>query len=449
MTCAACDRDTVPGEHLCCRICWRRYHYGCFKVEGFPTRLGEGALSARRGDCRRPDFVCEACNFASVMGRQPVTPRDHYLCYLDRLVTIDEFHRDADNMTNTYAIRQLSRWNLEYGVPPLAGSREELEELPADHRHLSWFFVDKSRKVRFQSVRRIRSGLWNYYRRMPGLATELIPTSTPRFTDRFDGLMQRLGSASEQDKVFSTKLLRALLELLESDWRRAHGEHRVELTLANLALHLMCSAGFRPNECFHERVLGFSQSFVVGAEARRMGVRAHFWVRAAAQTKTERYAPTRVLCSFTTAPPCPLRPGMWGQRALAELDRVGRGPATNDASLYLFATPLGVPWRMGWLWAEHIHPRLEQLQREGNGGLLASDDLQRYGTNSPRRSWNTYAASHPHPVSQMLREVQARWREHQRKRQSGPRAMHAHYFEPDLGERLQATYYLSEVGPGA
>ena len=43
------------------------------------------------------------------------------------------------------------------------------------------------------------------------------------------------------------------------------------------------------------------------------------------------------------------------------------------------------------------------------GGLGASEDLSRYGSNSSRRTWNTMAGKHPHPVSVDLRERQGRW----------------------------------------
>ena len=82
--CCDCGVDVLEGEHLCCRLCVRRYcvqsggkggaETSCFRVEGFPNRLGDSALRARKGDCLRPDFVCEVCNFVGVFGREPCTP---------------------------------------------------------------------------------------------------------------------------------------------------------------------------------------------------------------------------------------------------------------------------------------------------------------------------------------------------------------------------------------
>ena len=126
----------------------------------------------------------------------------------------------------------------------------------------------------------MRSSLWNYYRRLPGLPEHQIPTSTHHFTHRMNGLQQRLGSDSSQDKVFHTRLLDDMLTLMESDYQRAVGERRVELALSVLAMHLHCAAGLRPNEAFSERVLRFANSFVVGRDAAVMEVRPHFRVHA-------------------------------------------------------------------------------------------------------------------------------------------------------------------------
>ena len=82
--------------------------------------------------------------------------------------------------------------------------------MPVDHRQLSWYFADRARAVKFDTVRRTRSALWNYDRQLQGLQLADIPTDSFRFTHRFDGLLQRLGAASKQDKVFSHKLMSAV-----------------------------------------------------------------------------------------------------------------------------------------------------------------------------------------------------------------------------------------------
>ena len=88
--------------------------------------------------------------------------------------------------------------------------------------------------------------------------------------------------------------------------------------------------------------------------------------------------------------------------------------------------------------------RLEQLQRERMGGLKHTEDLSNYGSNSPRRTWNTMAAKLPESISKAARNRQARWRQGQRKKDwGGDDGMAELYNEPDLEELLRPTYYLS------
>lgn len=458
MRCAGCGEDVTEGEHLCCRKCCRRYcvkvggkgvpETSCFSVMGFPNRLGESALRARRGDCLRPDFSCEVCNFEGVFGRKPESTKDFYLCYLDRLVSIDEFHKTESVLANLRNVRMMARWGQDYGVPVMiAETTEELRELPDDHRQLSWYFVDKSRSVCFETVKRMRSSLWNYYARMPELEEDEGPTSTMAFAHRFQGMHQRLGSDSKQDKVFSTRLLNDMIDLLESDFDRSRGEAQVELCLANLAFHLYFTCGLRANEAFSETVLRVQGSVVMGEVAAAMGVRPHFDLAASIQTKEERIRQTTCLCSFATCPPCKLRPGKWLLRSLAYLDTVGRGPCRQEETVYLFADPKNTPWKMSWFWSTHVQLRLEQLQRERMGGLKHTEDLSNYGSNSPRRTWNTMAAKLPESISKAARNRQARWRQGQRKKDwGGDDGMAELYNEPDLEELLRATYYLSPLG---
>ena len=94
---------------------------------------------------------------------------------------------------------------------------------------------------------------------------------------------------------------------------------------------------------------------------------------------------------------------------------------------------------MGRVWSESILPLLEQLKREGLGGL-GQTDLTTFNTNSFRRTWNTLAGQHPDPVSEDLRERQGRWRSRSRSRVLG--RMVSLYFAPRPQELLLATYWL-------
>lgn len=407
-------------------------------------------MGARKGDCRRVDFVCEPCNFHRHTGRWPTTPGDFELCVYDRILTCDEFAKDAPSTALKYlgVLRAVARWGLEHGLPVLAGSAEELERMPDDHRQLGWYMVARSmgpRAVQFQSLRAMRSAIWNYYGRMPGVEGQRGPTASPAFAHRFDGLLQRMGCESKQDRVWPTRLLRSFLCLIASDYARAEGDRRVELALATFAMHLYFQAGFRANEAFYERTLTAAQGIVGRQQAAAVGVAPHFRWFCSTQTKTERHAQVQVWVAQETAGDCPLSAGKWLRTALQELDAVGRGPRAGDPSLWVFADVRNKRWSMGWFWATHVEPRLRQLQREGHGDLVLESDFDRIGSNSPRRTWNSMAAKHPDPVSADLRERHGRWREKEKRRQRGPSAMTALYEDPDLEQRLRATTFLSAV----
>ena len=94
---------------------------------------------------------------------------------------------------------------------------------------------------------------------------------------------------------------------------------------------------------------------------------------------------------------------------------------------------------MGRVWSEHLLPVMEQLKREGLGGLQNAD-LHSFNTNPFRRTWNTLAGQHPDHVSGELRERQGRWRSRSRSRVLG--RMVSLYFAPRPQELLLATYWL-------
>ena len=405
---------------------------------------------ARRGDCRRIDFVCEPCNVRSHLGRWPSRDRDYYLCYLDRLLTIDEFHKDSANSSDKgfMALRQMARWGAWAGIPTmLAGCAGELRSMPIDHRQLGWFLEHKATTVRYDTVRGYRSAVWNYYQRMPGVHPGRGPTESVAFAHRLDGMMQRLGVRYTQNRVIRTELLRALIQLLESDWERAAPSARLELCLANTAFHLYFTAGFRANEAFAATRGPVLESLVTEQEAAVRGVPPHVRWPCALQTKENRVSHTHVPISLHTCPPCPLRVGTWLARLFQAWAGLGTPVTATDTRL-VFVHPNGRRWTMQWFWKTHVQRRLFRLRDLQVGGLSADADIGGYGSNSPRRTWNTMAAAQPNPVSKDLRERQGRWRTHQRRRRANL-DMPSLYCDPDLVERLSATYFLSDIGEGA
>jgi hypothetical protein len=442
MECKGTVRDR---EFLECGNCTGVYHWQCFRVRGHPTRLGDGALGARRGDCRRRDFVCEACNFREQVGRDPVGDKDRRLLELDRMVTVDQFHKDAESSSSTClaAVRQVDKWGESNGLGNLlARSGAELRGMSPDHRRLAWFFADKARTVKFETVKRLRGAVFNYYERMTGV-TE-IPTATLQFRHRFDGLAQRLGVEVTQAQVFRGILLRDVVKLLESDWARARGDRKRALVLVNAAFHLYCQAGLRANEAFHCTLRQVSEAMVVGARADRLEVQPHFHWACATQTKEERYAQTAVPVAYGTHPPCPLEAGRWIIAGLQSWKDAAGGTLWQPDRVF-FSDDEGEPWSMNRFWAREVAPRLEQLRGEKLGGLREGDDLSAYGSNSFRRTWDSMAAKAPNRVPEDLRERQGRWRNGQRARQRLAKSMVRLYNEPDLQELLRATFFLTPL----
>ena len=410
-----------------------------------PTRLGPESRRLGPGDVRRMDFVCEVCHFWEYFQRWPETPNDFWICALDRIVTCDIFHQDSVSgaQTNFRNLRQIARWGRDMGVPNMIPATvEELAAQPVEQRQFLWFMADKAAwGAKFDTVRRFRSSLWNYFDRMEGLPSKAIPTASKTYTRALDGLMQRLGVSETQDKVFPTVLLTDLVHLMQTDYERARGPRQLELCLANLALHVYFQLGLRANEPFYETLGGLAEGLVVGAEADTTG--EYVQIHCSIQTKEQRYTTTVVLGSYDTVEGCPLGVGYWVEETLEQHARRGLTP-TRHGDRLLWQKD-GKAWTMGWFWATHVLPRLQQLQREEMGGLGPESDLDQFGSNSPRRTWNTMAALHPNPVSEDLRERQGRWRAKQKRRQRVRQGMASLYMEPTIKERLRATYYLSPI----
>jgi hypothetical protein len=378
------------------------------------------------------------------MGRRAgLGERDQALLKMDRVVTIDQlqFESASGSNTNRANLARMVRWGEDFGVPAmLATSLLHLNGMPQDHRHLSWYWAHRSfQGLKFETHKRERGSVRNYYDRLPGMAgrTETeFPTNTTAMMHRFGGLEQRLGNDPTQDRVVPTRLLADLLALLEADWQRARGERALELVLVNAAVHVLFQGGFRANEPLQVSVRDLERGVVKGAERR--GLPDHFWIKCPLQTKENRVSTAVVPLSYHTVEGCPLMAGVWVERGLEAVRAAGRSRKGR-----FFADEQGQGWKSAWLWAEHIRPRLEQLQREGAVGEEV--DLCRFGSNSPRRTWDTMAQAEPDKVAEDLIERQGRWRQKQKRRNRVSVAMVRHYAEPGLKERPNATHFLSHI----
>ena len=446
--CIACGLNVIRRERFQCCECDGAFHFRCYGVPTgmFPNRLNEleepfahvAGNVGRIGDTRRPDFRCPRCNFKRHMRRDPVPghPVDEALGVLDVRVTLDEYISDSESYANScrYSLGKASRWCRDMGVPTgIAHARSDLEKMPADHRHLRWFMADLTRNTTWDTAKGYRAAIYNYYERM-GVAVEDIPTNTYKFRHFMNGMLQRKGMSTRQDLVFSRRAIGAMVRLLRSDYERAEGWRRVEMAMVNLAFHSYMQVGARANELFEQKLGLFVDSFCFRGMAARKGLRPHLKFRASLQTKEERFATTDLLCCYQTKH-APLRTGLWAEVLVAELKRCG----ITDRERLVFSHEGGKAWRMSEFWRDEVVPRLEQLQREKLGGL-EQEDLKKFGTNSFRRTWDTLAMESPDPVSEDLRERQARWRKKSRARKPG--LMVRLYADPRPRELLLASYWL-------
>lgn len=446
--CIRCMRDVAPKERFGCAKCGGVFHYHCYALPTgyFPNRLKRleepfphvAGDVGRLGDTRRPDFACPRCNFREVMGRDPIgdSITDGWCGVLDVRVTLDEYISDSASYADgcRYTLGKASRWGRDMGVPVMvAHGQQDLDAMPEDHRQVRWYLADLTRSVGWDTAKGHRAAIYNYYERM-GVRVDRIPTGSYRFRHFMNGMLQRKGVSINQDQVFTRNAITAMVRLMRADYTRAEGWRRVKLAIVNLTFHAYLQVGARANELFEQRLGMLVDGFCFREQAKRKGVRPHLRFRASIQTKEERFATTELLCCYQ-AKHTPLRTGLWAEVVVAELARLGH----IDRDRFVFADKQGKPWKMGTYWREEVAPRLEQLQIEQLGGL-EGEDLTRYGTNSFRRTWDTLAASNPDPVSEDLRERQARWRKKGRARRPG--LMVRLYCDPRPDELLLATYWL-------
>lgn len=449
-TCICCLMDVAAKEQFKCGHCGGVFHHFCYGVPDklFPNRLNQlekpvehtAGDIGRIGDTRRPDFVCPRCNFKTIMRRDPVgdSGTDAWIGLLDVRVTLDEYISDSASYANgcRYTLGKTSRWGRDMGVPTMiAYGKEDLDNMPADHRQLRWYLADLTRQTTWDTAKGHRAAVYNYYERM-GVEVDAIPTNNYKFRHFMNGMLQRKGISLNQAQVFTRSTIVAMIRLLRSEYSRAElgGWRRVRLAIVNLTFHAYLQVGARANELFEQKLGMLVDSFCFREMARRKKLRPHLRFRASIQTKEERFATTDLLCCYQ-AKHTPLKTGLWAEIVVAELTRIG----LVDRERLVFSEKDGTAWKMGVFWKDEMVPRLDQLQKEQLGGL-EGDDLSRYGSNSFRRTWDTLTASRPDPVSEDLRERQARWRMKSRARKPG--LMVRLYCDPRPSELLLATYWL-------
>ena len=442
--CVECQ-TALPWETECfdCERCDRLWCVACLSTpEGlFPTRFeGRDGLEAREGDCRLP-FTCPVCNLRKMgLKIEELNSEREVLNYYmmgmcDKQVTIDTFSKEAKSTSKGYlgVLKRVLRWQKETGVQVIGKNRTDLSSMCDDARGLKLFVVDQTCAVKFGTARKPRSAITNLYSKW---GVKDIPTNSQSFTWFANGLAQRIGIEVNQAEVFPDQCLVDMDRAWEQAYRSLRGEKRLQTTLAALAWHIMLGAGLRANEPFNEKIVRFRKARVGRKTALERKVPPHLRVWVGLQTKEERFRHTEVLCAYETSPGMArIRPGVWAERALKLLDRAGVG---HLADRYLFSVGDNAKWNMSYMWAKHVSPQLEALQRQRQGDLGGAC-LDDFGGNSFRRTWASLAARGPRKVSRDLMERQGRWRKKMRRKQQLSMPMTSLYVAPIIRELLKAS----------
>ena len=448
-------RGLKPKDALRCCRCGEGFHYFCYSLPTglFPNRLQElnkpirhllGDM-ARYGDTRRPDFRCPRCKFKSVMRRAPVrgSIKDSWLILCSVRAQLDEMLSESSSYATScmYALRRATRFGDEYDIPVMvAHGPEELVRMnkqfgAVGHEQIRWWLADRTRSVGWDTSKKERSALFNYYRAM-GWDLDHIPTSTPNFTSFMNGMLQWKGASTTQCAIFRDVLIEDMCALIRGEFKRARGAQKLHLARVQLAWHAYMQTGARANELFEQKLGPMVDSFCFGEEARRKRIRPHLRFDATLQTKENRFSATSLWCCATTmrdllaSGPC----------AVLLVQQLTNNGITDRESL-VFADTDGTRWQMGTFWRREVLPRLERLQAERLGGL-EKVDLTLFGSNSFRRSWTTLASSHRGGgvVDEHLRDRQGRWRTKSRTRCLGKMVNVYNDAQPE--DLLLATYWL-------
>jgi hypothetical protein len=340
----------------------------------------------------------------------------------------------------TNSLRRVQAWGQLHRLRVLASSAIELASMPQPQWWLMAYFVERTAglagrdPVKISTIRKERSAISHYYASL-GVPDAEWPTSHRQFRDFFAGIARRLGDEANQDAPFRRKLVIDLVALLRADYGRAQGlDECVRLALANLMFHSYLQTGARAGELLLEQCGEFESDVYWGDKAAAADKPPHLAFHPR-KTKTQQSSGVKVLCAARTKH-LPLDSMYWARMVLYLTRQQGR--STDD---YLFSDDGTTPWTMAAAWYRYIWPRLDQLQREGKGGILATDDLDAWGSNSFRISWTTFCSNAPDPVDKTLMDKQGRWRTLLEGRMGAER-MNVRYCAPPLEDLLLASSCL-------
>ena len=212
------------------------------------------------------------------MRRAPVrgSIKDSWLILCSVRAQLDEMLSESSSYATScmYALRRATRFGDEYDIPVMvAHGPEELVRMnkqfgAVGHEQIRWWLADRTRSVGWDTSKKERSALFNYYRAM-GWDLDHIPTSTPNFTSFMNGMLQRKGASTTQCAIFRDVLIEDMCALIRGEFKRARGAQKLHLARVQLAWHAYMQTGARANELFEQKLGPMVDSFCFGEEARR------------------------------------------------------------------------------------------------------------------------------------------------------------------------------------
>lgn len=449
--------------------CGSIYHTQCFYAGApFTTRLrnNKGLRFPKSADPSLfPNFVCEACQVRAALGRElTTTGRDVHLLRLERMRILDTMNRLAEGSMQTYKhpLRRILRFEQQFGVRILRPTPLTAPSTSACIP-LMWAQLDHTLRpgktpgstVKYSSSRQTRSAVSAYYQwdvaisrpeqamtsgkgEKSWITPHVLPTDEIGYTHFSTGLRRRMGDVA----VKSAALKYAHIKFLDDQFRA--GFHTAttralqhEAAAAGTANLLFWLGWLRSNEGFS--LTRHDIDITPPALGPRKGLPQGVGVveiRLLPETKSNSARIADVIVAYRCHSGLSL--GYWMECLLTF------EPADGSS---LFSTPAQRTWTSQYFRTRHVFHHLEVLRASNDPSLATFSDLpgeriqdRLYSMHSWRRGADTFVQQH-HPGVQRRKARLNEIYEHGRwaKGHSTSEAMHIHYREWDLPERICLT----------
>ena len=440
----------------------------CFESDlPFRTRLAnkKGLTFPKCDPGLFPNFICEACQVRSHLGRELVyQDSDVILLMLERQRQLDTMHKWAEGTIGQYNghYRRLKVFQDTFGVAtlcptPLMGPPTS-PAIPIMWCQL-WYSIQISQKtghpITYNTSRQIRSAAGLYYswdtqQAYPGQAVKAfdnrtvvlphtIPTDELCYTLQAGGMARRMGTNVEPSWALQWKHVNYIDQQLELAWNS---------TLDPLALNEIAAAGAANVMLYSTWLRGGEHFSVCRSDVTMndpttgprfglpMGI-GHIGTKLDPVTKSSPTAQADVVCAWTLH--SGISPGKWLSRLLSF-------PSCSTEG-YLFSTPQKKQWTSRHFREKYVWRFLEDMRSKGEPSLMMFTDEPGHRIRDKVWSCHSYRRCGESVVSKFRPGINARkatkveMNEHARwsKKNKGKEPMSIHYRQLDLEDRLMIT----------